>query len=293
MKYWTGSFMVLILYGTTFCGLAQPTAISTLNRSNLWFNEFVFLPGGSRGLAKAISATNENFRLALRYIGEERAGQPSPKLPNGITQSDISNVGYMVYVWPTIVPPKPINFYGKVVDENGQPVAGASVHFEWDGTVTNRNAAAFRDWPRISVDVTTDNNGLFSLKDKLGTQLDVSVGKAGYYSSRANRGVNLFKYSQMNLDVFYGGSDYYKPDSNQPVLYYLRKMGLGANTLVTSQYGVRDGLWVTVQRDGAPVSVDLLNRKAGSGSMEIRQTKPDYPAHGGAFESLSPSDKAK
>jgi hypothetical protein len=77
----------------------------------------------------------------------------------------------------------------------------------------------------------------------------------------------------MNLDSFYNHCNYFKPDSNNPIIYFLHKIGVGANNLVTSQYGVRDGLWVNVQRDGTPVNVDLLNRTVGSGSMVIRQTK--------------------
>jgi hypothetical protein len=124
-------------------------------------------------------------------------------------------------------------------------------------------------------------------------ELDVSVGKAGYYASRRNRGANYFKYSQPNFDSYYGNDDYFKPDSNYPVIYYLRKMGIGANSLVTSQFGIREDFDVMVPRDGTPVNIDLLKRKSGSGSLEISQMKPDYPAHGGIVQNLSPSDRAK
>jgi len=227
-------------------------------------------------MAKTISATNENFRLALRYIGAERARQKPPKLPDGLTQSDISNAEYMVSLWPLILPPKPMAFYGKVVDENGRPVAGVVAHFQWDNPSTNINALKFRKWPQISVDVSTDDNGRFSLENKPGIQLDVSVGKEGYYSSGTNRGATYFRYSQPNIDTFYGRSDYYKPDSNSPVVYYLRKKGIGANALVTSQFGIREDYSPQVPLDGTPVKVDLLHRKVGEGPLELFQVKPEY-----------------
>ncbi|MGC3960489.1 MAG: carboxypeptidase-like regulatory domain-containing protein [Verrucomicrobiota bacterium] len=185
-----GFYVALTLSISVFSGLAQQPP----NASNLWYNEFVFLPGGLRGMAKTITATNETFRQALLYVGAAQAGRTPPKLPDGLTQSYISNVEYQVFTWPLIVPPRPIEFYGRVVDEKGNPVTGAVAHFEWDGTVTNKNAMELRDWPKISTETTTDSNGLFSLTGKSGTQLDVSVGKTGYYSSRSNRGVQYFKY---------------------------------------------------------------------------------------------------
>jgi hypothetical protein len=288
------SFMTAVFSIVSCCGSAQPANETNFNSwSNAWFNEFVFLPGSSRIVAKRMSATNETFRLAIRYIAESRSGHTPPQLPDGLTESDISNAEYKISIWPMVIPPRIINFYGKVVDENSQPVAGATAHFEWDGTATNKNASDFSDVPKISADVTTDNDGLFSLTGKFGTQLDISVGKLGYYSSRTNRNADYFKYSQANLSDLLGVSEVFDPNSNNPVLYFLRKQGVGADSLVTSQYGVRNGLGATVPKDGTPVKVDLLHQKVGSGPMEIMQKKPEFPAHGGAFESLSPSDRAK
>src|SRR5581483_5261370 len=181
--------LVLVLSLMTVRSFAQQGTLPPLNTSNLWYNEFVFLPGGFRAMAKTIAATNDTFRRSLLYIGASRAGHPSARLPEGITQSDISNTEYQVYTWPVIMPPRTISFYGKVVDEQGMPVAGATAHFSWDGTVTNKNIMEWRDWPTISEDVISDTNGLFYLTGKLGTQLNVAVSKAGYYSSQTNRGL--------------------------------------------------------------------------------------------------------
>src|SRR6476659_7269640 len=108
-----GFCMALTLSISAFRAFAQQPP----NASKLGFNEFVFLPAGFRGMAKTLSATNEPFRQALLYIGAARAGHTPPRLPDGVTQSEISNVEYKVFTWPMIVPPKPIDFYGRVVDE--------------------------------------------------------------------------------------------------------------------------------------------------------------------------------
>lgn len=275
--------MMTALSASTFSSFAQPATNSTSPGSNLWFNEFIFLPGGFRSMAKTISATNETFRLALRYIGTVQAGNTPPKLPDGLTQLDISNAQYQIFTWPLYNPPKPINFYGQVVDENNRPVAGATGHFEWDDTTTNKHSS----------EVTSDTAGLFALSNAFGISLDVSVFKSGYYSSRKNRYAQYFKYSQPNFDTFYGTSEFFKPDSSRPIVYYLRKIGVGAEALVTSQHGMRESFWPKVPKDGTPVKIDLLNQKTGDGPLEISQTKPDYPEHGGTIERLSPWDRAK
>ena len=64
----------------------------------------------------------------------------------------------------------PINFYGKVVDQDNQPIAGATVKFVW-------NDISSAGWS--SAESTSDVNGLFSLADKKGKGLSVSVSKMG------------------------------------------------------------------------------------------------------------------
>jgi uncharacterized repeat protein (TIGR03803 family) len=256
----------------------ETNVILDSNNVNPYLDEFIFLPGGFRRMAATISATNETFRLALRYIGEVHGGHRPPKLPKGVTIADVSNVNYMISVWSMTIPPRPINFYGKVVDENDQPVAGAIAHFIWDGGVTNNDPRPFTDTGKISADVTTDSAGLFSLTNAMGTELDVSVGKAGYYISRRNRGAQYFKYSKMNLDSFYGIGDYFKPVSNNPVIYYLRKKGIGESLI-----GVKQNY--RVARDGTPLEIDLTTGKAspgGSGDFVVQCWTDDQGKPSGA-----------
>ncbi len=227
--------------------------------------------------SNGISGTNRAFERTLEYVLEVRQTRQRPlKLPDGVTIADITNASYMVSVWSMTTPPRPISFYGKVVDENDQPVAGATAHFVWDVGVTSNIPRPFTDTGKKSADITTDSAGLFSLTNVMGTELDVSIGKAGYYSSRTNRGTQYFKYSKMNLDSFYGIGDYFKPDSNHPVIYYLHRKGQGAE-LITSENGIRPNLAIRIPKDGTSVHVDFFQKQASAtGQLEINQNKPPW-----------------
>jgi hypothetical protein len=102
----------------------------------------------------------------------------------------------------------PIEFYGKVVDQFGEPVLGATVVFQWTtavGPVTNPEKRT-----------STGSDGCFELKDVQGKVLAVSVDKAGY--DRTDDWVQNFDYA----DFF--ESNFHVPDPNNPVLFHLRKI---------------------------------------------------------------------
>jgi hypothetical protein len=153
---------------------------------------------------------------------------------------------------------QPINFWGRVVDESNVPVANASIHFTWNDISEKGTSDA---------DAKSDGNGFFSLTDRRGKRLYVDVGKEGYYSSGNSRG-SAFEYANPADGLF-------TPDQNNPVVFHLRKKGVGVD-LVTSQNGMKPYFGVTVPLDGAPVQVDLLERKTGEGQMVISQVKPEY-----------------
>lgn len=153
---------------------------------------------------------------------------------------------------------RPIEFYGKVVDETSNAIAGASVSFRWDET-------PFEDEGRTAA-TQSGADGLFSLTGALGRILGVTVTKEGYYTSRS--GAQSYRYS-LRDEVF-------SPDSAKPVVFTLRKKGQGAE-LLTSENGVRANVAVRVPKNGAPVRVDLLEKKASAnGQLEISQNKPPW-----------------
>jgi hypothetical protein len=110
----------------------------------------------------------------------------------------------------------PISFFGRVLDDQGQPVAGAGIGFVWvdlssEGT-SQRN-------------VTSDQNGYFSLSGATGKTLTVAVSKEGY---RAYYSSNQFGF---DYSVMSSPSLYYRPDPMNPVIFVLRKNREAENLL--------------------------------------------------------------
>lgn len=142
----------------------------------------------------------------------------------------------------------PIEFYGKVVDENSNAVVGAQVSFHWMEIPAN-------DGSRSS-NVESGSDGLFSLRGAMGPSLTVSVNKNGYYTSRSTP--DGFSYSLDN--------DTFHPDPQNPVIFSLRKKGVGESLI-----GVKQNY--RVPRDGTPLGIDLTTGKAitgGSGNFVVQ-----------------------
>jgi hypothetical protein len=152
---------------------------------------------------------------------------------------------------------QPINFYGRVVDENEQPVEGATVDFKWTDLSPNGTS----EYHTVS-----DASGLFSMVNQRGKRLSVTASKPGYYSAGDARQAS-FEYANPADGLF-------RPDPNRPVILHLRKKGTGTE-LVTSQYGMKPYFGVTMPLDGSRVYVDLVERKTGAtGPIKVSQNKP-------------------
>ena len=82
-----------------------------------------------------------------------------------------------------------IEFYGKVIDENNQPIEGANIEFVWAQMFPLPEGTP-------STNVISDREGLFSLSGAFGARLGVHVSKAGYYYVR-NLNVDSFSYSTL------------------------------------------------------------------------------------------------
>lgn len=150
----------------------------------------------------------------------------------------------------------PINFYGKVVDENSNAVAEADITFGWSEFPTEEGARR--------ATTKSDADGLFSLHDKRGPALDVWVNKAGYYAAHGGR-----------MGLSYMDEDF-SPDPQNPVVFRLRKKGQGTE-LITSENGIRLSVAVRVPKNNTPVRVDLLQKDvSATGQVEISQVKPPW-----------------
>jgi len=65
---------------------------------------------------------------------------------------------------------RPINFFGKVLDEQAQPIEGAQVHFVWND-ISEKGSS--------EVNTMSDAQGMFSLTGIKGKGLSVSITKKG------------------------------------------------------------------------------------------------------------------
>jgi hypothetical protein len=154
---------------------------------------------------------------------------------------------------------RPIEFYGKVVDEYEQPIEGAEVSFLY-----NRFSSPAGSFHTNEV---SDTNGLFSVSGIIGSTLSVDVEKNGYYPiKRANQ--NHFDY------LTHSESQPFAPDVANPIVFHLKKKGTGAR-LITSDNGMRQDIAISGLRDGSTKRVDFFNHQVESeGQLELSAVKP-------------------
>ena len=76
----------------------------------------------------------------------------------------------------------PIRFYGRVVDQDRQPVSGATVHFQWTDLSKQGTSEA---------DTVSDEGGNFSLTGARGKNLGVYVTKHGLLHSRKHQSLGI------------------------------------------------------------------------------------------------------
>lgn len=151
----------------------------------------------------------------------------------------------------------PIDFYGKVVDQDSNAVADAKIQFKWDET-------PLEDGEKSEA-TASDVIGLFSLHGARGRVLQVWASKDGYYAPKP--GFKNFIYSM---------TEHFQPDSLNPVVFHLRKKGQGTQ-LITSQNGVSPSVAVRIPKDNTAVTIDLLQQRASpTGQLEISQMKPPW-----------------
>jgi hypothetical protein len=107
---------------------------------------------------------------------------------------------------PTFEVKTPIEFYGKVVDQNGNPISSADVDVNW--TVLNGTK---------SQQFKTRGDGLFEIKGLHGSGISIQVSKEGYLPGRKSFG-----------DFDYGDFSSYRffvPDPKTPVVFDLLLKG--------------------------------------------------------------------
>lgn len=161
----------------------------------------------------------------------------------------------------------PIEFFGKVVDENNQPVTGASIEFAWTGTPEKYGGDGVGKRTLLS-----DSNGMFSLAGVEGKGMTVHVSKEGYY--RRSKPNGWFEYAGFWEPTFI------EPDHSKPVIFHLVKRPVAEPTLRVRQRSLPKS--PTLQ-----TRIDLLAKPAETavgGDIVLQITRPPTPGYQNPFD---------
>ncbi len=179
---------------------------------------------------------------------------PASTAPAAITSHEsVTNARNAVLPTVKELLQKPIDFYGKVIDENSNAVVGASISFRWDDLTAE-------DWTRTST-TGSDSEGLFSLRDKRGATLIVSVGKEGYYTPQSGQGSFHYAFGNPN----------FSSDPYNPIVFQLRKKRHGESLIENNYPPGFTQIW-QLHHDGTPIELDLLNGSqnvTGDGQLKL------------------------
>ena len=136
----------------------------------------------------------------------------------------------------------PINFYGKVIDQGGNPVPDAEVKLSANDKADGRPS----DYTR-----KTDEAGMFSITGAHGITLAVEVSKPGYRAIAPQHGKTtssgLFDYGLSSHGV-------YQSSESAPTIFMLYKPGPTEPLVKIGEKNFR------IARDGSPLSIALDGR---------------------------------
>ena len=163
----------------------------------------------------------------------------------------------------------PIDFWGKVVDQNGNPIAGAKVTF----TIDKQMGEGDENKPKVTV--LSKAGGLFSLTGQTGAGIVVYVSKEGYYSTedQSAAALNYFLKSSNNQVSFRrAGKVESFPTDTEPTIFVLSQKGPAVGNLIHRH--VR----VPIPKDGTPVDIELTQGrvvKTGHGDLQVESWVTD------------------
>ena len=173
-------------------------------------------------------------------VGDRSIPQQSDK---GEAASELEAKGVAAFQARNTVANVPITFYGKVADQNDDPIQGAQVTMAVSARGLTPLGVALKEIP---LEVFTDGQGQFSVSRQRGTLLAVKgFKKEGYLM---NSGVERnFSYSDSSGELF-------KANPQQPVIFRLWKKGL-------TEPLIKRGIGGNIIADGRMYNIDLVANK--------------------------------
>jgi len=162
----------------------------------------------------------------------------------------------------------PIEFFGKVVDEENRPVAGAEIKISWNGTAEKYGG----DGVGRKI-MSSDANGFFHIHGIEGKRMTVHVSKSGYYKRRSwNDG--SFEYAG------FWEPNFIEPDRSKPVIFHLVKRPVAEPTY-------RIGSRIFLEPPALETYLDLLSptaQSAASADLHVRITRPPGASYEKPFD---------
>jgi len=155
----------------------------------------------------------------------------------------------------------PIEFYGKVVDQNGDPVPHARVEYS---LLDKFNASG------SGGETKADENGGIEIRGVRGAVLGVNVSKDGHY--------RIHKVSNQRFAYGRGPDSTTKPPptKDNPAVFVLHKMGKTEPLVRTEKSAL-------IPKDGTPINVDLMTgRLSPNGNLRI-EAWTEAPVEGRKF----------
>ena len=153
---------------------------------------------------------------------------------------------------------KPLHLYGLVVDQEGNPVSGASVTYSVSNKIINTESIL----GNTRGETVSGPDGRFEI-DQRGLGISVRVSKEGYYQILGDD-------PRASARAFYNGdnpgkNDNLLPSSSAPAVFVLRKRG---DPVPLVQLPRRS---VMVTKDGTPTEICLATgKKASTGKGDLR-----------------------
>lgn len=174
-----------------------------------------------------------------------------------------------------------ISFYGRVLDQNNNPVEGAEVVTSW--TDLSNEGTSLRE-------LVTDGRGDFSLSGIHGKHLLVrSIKKRGYELATTNR--SGFEYA-----AFFD-ENYYIPDAQEPVVFRMHKKAVAEPLIVvSSKFRIPESGTVAFdlksgRLGGQDVSIELVDNSDPTGKKwvaKVRAPSGGIQVASGEFSVLAP-----
>jgi len=122
-----------------------------------------------------LQAETPSAKAPTKQANTPPQGIVIPDVPgHKLSDRDKTNIAKIAQVFSA-----PIDFWGKVIDQHGDPVIGAAIHY-------SAADKYFKDGTKY--EGTCDGQGLFSISNIKGAGLFVSVAKSGYYGSEKSGG---------------------------------------------------------------------------------------------------------